>query len=146
MPDVVLLAQIASTGVLTGLIWTIQIVHYPLFAAVGDAEFVSYQQQHSKRITIVVGPLMLVEAATAVLLVGLRPTSVPEWIPWAGLAMVIVCWLSTALVQIPCHTRLAAGFDPEIHQRLVRSNWIRTIAWTARMFILLVAGWLVFGG
>ncbi|MDG2020900.1 MAG: hypothetical protein P8J59_03020 [Phycisphaerales bacterium] len=146
MPDVVLLVQIASTGLLTGLIWTIQMVHYPLFAAVGDVPFADYQHQHSKRITVLVGPLMLLEAASAALLVGLRPTNVPEWIPWAGLALVIVIWLSTALIQVPCHTRLAGGFDSEVHQRLVRSNWIRTIAWSARMSVLLLAGWLAFGG
>jgi hypothetical protein len=146
MFDLVLLIQIAATGLLTGLIWTIQVVHYPLFAAVGAEEFVDYQTNHARRITTVVGPLMLVEALTAIVFVGIRPDVIPDWIPWTGLALVAVIWLSTAIVQIPCHARLARGFDPDLHRRLVRSNWIRTFAWTARTSVLLRAGWLALQG
>jgi hypothetical protein len=28
--------------------------------------------------------------------------------------------------------RLSTGFDPVVHRRLVRTNWVRTAAWTAR--------------
>jgi hypothetical protein len=28
--------------------------------------------------------------------------------------------------------RLSTGFDPVVHRRLVRTNWIRTAAWTVR--------------
>ena len=36
---------------------------------------------------------------------------------------------STALLQVPCHTILAQGFDAGAHARLVRTNWIRTCCW-----------------
>ena len=144
MSDLVLLVQIASTCLLTGLIWTIQVVHYPLFAAVGAETFVDYQADHARRIATVVGPLMLIEASTAIALVAFRPSVLPDWIPWTGLALVMVIWLSTIILQVPCHGRLALGFDPDVHRRLVRSNWIRTFAWTARTALLVWAGWLAF--
>jgi len=43
-----------------------------------------------------------------------------------------VCWLSTALLQVPRHRQLARGFDARAHAFLVRSNVVRTAAWTAR--------------
>ena len=33
---------------------------------------------------------------------------------------------------MPRHNLLAAGFDAAVIDSLVASNWIRTIAWTAR--------------
>lgn len=139
----VLLIQAFASLALTGLIWCIQVVHYPLFAAVGRDGFARYEADHARLITLVVGPLMLVELAASLWLVAMRPAGVPAWMVWTGLALVAAIWLSTAVVQVPCHARLAAGFDPEVHARLVSSNWIRTAAWTARGFLSLamIAAW-----
>ncbi len=41
------LAHITATLYMTGLIWFVQIVHYPLFARVGNAEFSAYEQRHT---------------------------------------------------------------------------------------------------
>ena len=141
MPSLILLAQVISTWFLVGLIWTIQIVHYPLFAAVGVDRFVAYEASHTRLITWVVGPVMLVEAATAGLFVAMRPASIPAWIPWTGLGLVILIWISTAILQVPDHAKLANGFDATAHAHLVGTNWLRTIAWTARGVILAVAIW-----
>lgn len=143
MSSLILLAQVISTWFLVGLIWTIQIVHYPLFAAVGVDRFVAYEASHTRLITLVVGPVMLVEAATAGLFVAMRPASIPAWIPWTGLGLVILIWISTAILQVPDHAKLANGFDATAHAHLVGTNWLRTIAWTARGVILAVAIWPV---
>jgi hypothetical protein len=119
----------AATWALVGLIWTIQLVHYPLFAQVGKEVFLEYHRAHTKRITWIVAPLMGIEIGTAAWLVwmGVREPGflfslVPLWFNW----------VSTALVQIPLHNRLAEGFDVDVHQRLVGTNWWRTVAWSVR--------------
>jgi len=127
-----LLVQAFASLALVGLIWCIQVVHYPLFAAVGRAEFPRYEADHARLITLVVGPLMLAELAAALWIAVVRPAGVPGWMVWVGLGLVAAIWLSTAAIQVPCHAKLAAGFDAEAHARLVSSNWIRTVAWTAR--------------
>jgi hypothetical protein len=139
--SLILLLQVLSTWFLVGLIWTIQVVHYPLFAAVGEDRFVAYEASHTRLITLVVGPVMLVEAATAVLLMAARPAWFPAWIAWTGLALVILIWISTAVLQVPDHTKLANGFDATAHAHLVGTNWLRTIAWTARGALLAIAIW-----
>ncbi len=69
----VLALHLAVTCALVGLIWFVQLVHYPLFAAVGEAGYPDYQRRHVRWTTVVVAPLMLVEAATAAWLAAAPP-------------------------------------------------------------------------
>ena len=68
-PNVLLIANLISTWYMVGLIWMVQIVHYPLFGKVGPDQFVGYQISHQSLTTLVVGPPMLVEIVTATWLV-----------------------------------------------------------------------------
>ena len=131
-PNTLLIANLVSTWYMVGLIWMVQIVHYPLFAKVGPEKFVGYQISHQSLTTLVVGPPMLIEIATAVLLIWSRPAAVPPWTVFAALGLLAIVWASTAFLQVPCHEKLSDGFDAAVHGRLVLSNWIRTVCWTAR--------------
>jgi len=131
--------NLASTWFLAGLIWTIQVVHYPLFDRVGREGFAAYEAAHTRLITLVVGPAMLLEALTTALLVAQRPRFVPAWAAWALLALLAAIWISTWALQVPMHGVLGRGFDDSAHARLVSTNWIRTAAWSARALLL---GWL----
>jgi hypothetical protein len=133
----VLLANAASTLALLGLIWTIQLVHYPMLAAVRPGEFVRWHRFHASRISIVVVPLMGIEAATAALLCVSIPPAVPAALPWAGLGLVGVHLASTAVLQVPEHRRLSRGYDGAAVRRLVRTNWIRTVVWSLRAVLVL---------
>jgi hypothetical protein len=133
--------NLAAALFMTGLIWTIQIVHYPLFARVGEAQFAAYQGEHAARITFIVGPVMLLELAAAGALAFARPGGVPAWAAWASFALVGLIWASTVLLQIPRHSKLSTGFNTAAHAALVSTNWIRTWAWTARSALLL---WVCF--
>ena len=78
------------------------------------------------------------EAATAALFLIVRPSGIPAWVAWLGIGLLAVIWISTPVLQVPEHGRLTEGFDAGAHSRLVGTNWIRTIAWTARGLLL---GW-----
>ena len=131
----VLLLHGAATLAMVGLIWFVQIVHYPLFAQVGREHFARYEWLHQARTAQVVGPLMLTEAMTATLLLLSDLTPAARNLAWVGMALLVVIWLSTVFLQVPLHRQLAAGYDSQSAERLVRSNWLRTIAWTLRGFI-----------
>ena len=130
--NTVLIANLVSTWYMVGLIWMVQIVHYPLFAKVGTEQYESYQTSHQTLTTFVVGPPMLVEILTAVLLIWIRPPAVPDWLIYTALGILVIVWASTAFIQVPCHEKLTTEFDSAVHSRLVVSNWIRTVGWTAR--------------
>ena len=132
MMTVIVLIHAASTWMMVGLIWFVQIVHYPLFARVGAAQFAAYAGAHSHLTTLVVAGPMVVEAMTAVFLVWYRPAALSPVLVWSGLGLVVTLWLSTAFLQVPQHERLANGFDVTAYQFLVSSNWLRTIGWSVR--------------
>ena len=130
MFQLVVSLHLFSTVAMVGLIWFVQLVHYPLFASVGREQFQAYEAAHKQRTTWVVAPLMLIEAATAVLLLGVE--DLPRSAVWTGLGLLATVWLSTFFWQVPAHEKLSQGFDSRIHRRLVSSNWLRTVCWTAR--------------
>jgi len=133
----VVLTHLAATMTMFGVIWMVQLVHYPLFAGVGADGFVAYEASHKVRITWIVLPAMLIELGTAIALVWQRPELVPGWAVWIGLGLIGVVWFSTAILQIPLHSALSTGFDDVTHARLVATNWVRTIAWTLRAGLVL---------
>ena len=128
----VLLTNLASTLYMVGLIWCIQLVHYPLFALVGKEAFAGYEAAHSYWLTLVVGPPMLIEAATTLCLLFYRPAHISLAAALSGALLLAVIWFSTMYLQVPQHNRLAGGFDAAAHQFLVTSNWVRTVAWSLR--------------
>ncbi|MEM7249453.1 MAG: hypothetical protein AAF533_29355 [Acidobacteriota bacterium] len=125
----VLTAHLATTLAACGLIWFVQVVHYPLFAKVPVDGFAAFHARHVQRTGWIVIPLMLLEAGAALGLLWLDDRVL---LTRVGFALLAVAWLSTALLQVPCHERLRQGFDASVVQRLVGTNWIRTVAWTAR--------------
>jgi len=131
--------QLLSTLAMFGLIWFVQVVHYPLFLQVGAENFPAYETAHANRTTYVVAPLMLMELATAglLLLPGMRPSSIPMWQAWAGAGLGGVIWFSTAFLQVPLHNRLQVGYSADVIGKLVATNWIRTVAWSLRAMLVL---------
>ena len=127
--------HLVCTLCMVGLIWFVQVCHYPLFGSVGPDVFAAYEAQHSRLTSIVVMPLMLVELATACLLVGMAASAADRRLAIVGVVLLGGIWLSTFFLQVPQHTVLMQGYDPEAHRFLVRSNWVRTIGWTARGWV-----------
>lgn len=124
-----LVIHAAATWCLVGLIWVIQVVHYPLLKNVGRGNFVAYHERHMALVTWVVGPLMLAEAGSAGLLILLGERSLLFGISLAPLALV---WASTVILQIPLHQRLTRGYNAATIDRLVSTNGWRTLGWTVR--------------
>ena len=131
-----LAAQAAATLVMVGVIWMCQVAHYPLFGDIGSA-LPEYQERNVRLTTRVVGLPMLVEAATVIALLIWRPAEIPLWIALLGAALLIVIWAATVLFSVPLHGRLGHGYDAATHRRLVTTNWIRTLAWSARGVLVL---------
>lgn len=131
-----LIVNLTVCLILTGLIWTIQIVHYPLFLKVGKAIFKNYETSHQQKITPLVAPLMILELACSFvwLLFFYKDASVIailQFVPVAGV------WLSTFFIQMPLHRSLKNGYNEIVIKKLINSNWIRTILWNSRSLLLI---------
>ena len=95
-----LTVHLAVTWFMTGVIWFVQLVHYPLFAAAAGPSFAAYHRRHLALVTWVVAPAMLVELATGLLLAWAPPPELSPWTTTAGLVLLAIIWLSTALVRV----------------------------------------------
>jgi len=128
---------LVTTFYLVGLIWVIQVVHYPLFARVGPNEFEVFHTEHSQRILIALSIPTLLTFISSCTLLWIRPISVPDWSAWFNLALSGSFWVVTALVQVPKHGLLGKGHSAEVIAALVTSNWSRTLIWTSQGLLLL---------
>lgn len=133
----VLLLHAAATLLMAGVGWFVQLVHYPLFAAVGADRYPAYADEHQRRTTWLVAPLMLVEAGGALALLARQPAGVGAALPWAGAAALAAVWASTAFLQVPRHRILSGGWAAAAARGLVTTSVVRTAAWTARAGIVL---------
>lgn len=129
------------SSILTGLIWTVQAVHYPGFLNVGAEHFPKYELLHKRRIFPLVGMLMILELIATGLFMG---RMLPDYylLTWTATILLLVIWIHTWAVAAPLHSKLSKnGYDTRIIEKLISTNWIRTIAWSARSFIY---GWMIY--
>jgi len=134
----ILIIHFIATAFMTGVIWVMQLVSYPQLLQVSSADFVEYEKFHMKRISYIVGPMMSLELITAfVLLVkGSIPNDCIQVFYWSLVPGIIIA-VSTIVIQAPLHIQLSeeGKIDQKIN-KLITSNWIRTICWTARTFLI----------
>jgi hypothetical protein len=62
----------------------------------------------------------------------------PLWLQIAHIALCLASIGPTLLVSGPIHGRLSNGHDPELVEKLIRTNLPRTWAWTAQFVLALV--------
>jgi len=132
MAEFAAVAQVVGSVGMFGVIWIVQLVHYPLMRFVPGARFADFEAAHSTRISWVVGPLMAVEGVCVLAFFFAPPVSLPWWLPWAGAVAEAIAIGTTMFVSAPLHGRPGANFDPALLERLIATNWIRTAAWTGR--------------
>ena len=107
---------------------------------VGDATFCRYSRLHQSRTSYVVGPPMLIEALSGLALIAWSPILRTSPAFYVSLALLTLVWLSTAFWQVPLHKSFLQSCDRNAVERLVRTNWIRTIAWTGRAALIVEIG------
>lgn len=126
-----LLVNAAAGIFMAGFIWTMQLIHYPLFDYVGEEAFPAYKITHNRLFLLVADPGILVTLATSVLLIFVRPQQIPLWSVLLRLVFFAVIVVSTALFQAPQHQVLSGHFDPDAYAFLLNTNRIRAAAWSA---------------
>lgn len=135
-PDILLTANLVSTLFLSGLIWWVQVVHYPLLLFVSPDDLPRYQGEHVRRAGLLVPLPMLIELGSGLALTVDRSPAVPGWQVWLGVALIGALWLVTFLVQVPQHKGLAEFPDRSTKLALIRWNWVRTALWSARSVLV----------
>lgn len=140
-----LLINSAATFYLLGLIWMTQLCQYPSFLCFRDEDFPRNHDKYRVGAALAATVPMVLEAASAGLLLIYRPEVVRPWEAWSGAAAVLLVWGSTFFLQVPLHEKLSAGYDASAVRRLSATNWVRTAGWTFRAFLAGVWMWRALG-
>ena len=125
--------HLLSTFFMVGMIWTVHLLHYPLFAYVGDETYVTFQQEHVDRIGALLFVPWLTEGVTLLGILALafvggrRELQLPAVINAVAMAVVLVI---SGFWSAPAHGDLSDGFDAAVHDRLMNANLVRTLAWS----------------
>ena len=127
--ELIFLINVFTSFFMTGLIWIVQLVHYPSFHFVGADNFVDFQKHHVNSIDKIVIPVMVAEITSSFGLAW-----IDGWLSLNGIGfyMVILIWAATGLFSVPAHSIIEAGKDDKAINKLVSTNWIRTVLWTAK--------------
>ena len=114
------------------LILLVQIVIYPCFHSISDEFFSNWHFNYMKTISLVIGPLMIIQA----IIISYQCINVGDIISILSLLSVLVVWITTISISVPCHNALqASGYNTIIVDRLINTNWIRTISWLITLIL-----------
>lgn len=136
------IAHCFSSFAMFGVIWIVQLVHYPIFKYIDERSFKDFEQIHINRISFVVVPLMLLELLSGFYLYFMTK----ENIYFTNLLLMGGIWLVTLFYSIPAHKKLMSSKSIPAIDRLVRTNWARTSLWSVRAFLLinLMLNWNIY--
>jgi hypothetical protein len=100
---------------------------YHTWKFVGAAEFVKMHTESSSRIVPLFVLPTLVMTVFLVLQFWHRPLVVSKWQVWIALVCTMIAWLSSAFIQIPMQMELDKGYNEEVLNNLIVTDWIRVI-------------------
>ncbi len=138
MIELVLLVNFVATAVMTGVIWFVQWVHYPMLASVPVDRAVETAVDHQRRTGQVLAIPMALEGVTTLWLLARRPEAVSFILPWASAVFLAIALGSTVFISVPLHAKMATNPTAGVGRQLVVTNWPRTIAWSARAVVCVV--------
>ena len=131
-----LFLHIVSTSIMIGVIWVIQLVHYPSFYYIDRSRYELFQDFHMRNISWIVFPIMSVELITGILLIQPPIFGHSNKLFFISMILLALIWLLTATLFISIHKNLSKGFNKDIINKLVNLNWLRTILWTLRIVFI----------
>ena len=129
-----LVIHLIATSIIVGVIWVIQLVHYPSFHFIELKQYTTFQRFHMSRISFVVIPAMLTELFTLILII-ISMDQVDPFIFTSALLLTVI-WLMTAVFFSGVHQKLTLGYDQVVVEKLVKLNWGRTLLWTLRLLLI----------
>ncbi len=131
-----LVVNVLATWTMVGVIWFVQVVHYPLLSVVPVESAAGVAVEHQRRTGWVVMLPMALEGVTTLMLLAMVPVGVAWFVPWLAGVPLAVALGATVLLSVPRHARMAANPDATVGRELVTTNWVRTVAWTLRGLIV----------
>ncbi|TDS20855.1 hypothetical protein DFQ03_0109 [Maribacter caenipelagi] len=117
---------ICDSGLLV-LIWMVQLIIYPSFSYYKNEDLFQWHSSYTKRIAVVVIPLMIAQLIISMVQVF----TTPDFNSILYCLLVIGAWLSTFVMFVPLHENISKERDVEKSiKKLKLHNWLRTVLWS----------------
>jgi len=133
MLDDHLTTHLTSTSIMVGVIWVIQLVHYPSFKYVNESDYIIFQKYHMSNISYIVFPVMFTELTTAILIFFSGEKS---FFFMLSLICLFLIWVITGVLFTKFHNILQKGKDLKMIEKMIKANWMRTLLWTLRLIMI----------
>ena len=130
-----LISNLVLNSILLGIILMTQFVNYPLLDSYNE-NFHKIHQNYMKRMGYVVGPIMVLEF---LIISFLFLANFENKVTVAMFLITCLIWLSTFLIQVPIHQDLTNKKEKKLIQRLINTNWIRTVLWSVKLVLSLIS-------
>lgn len=134
--SVALIGNLCASVFMTGIIWFIQFVQYPLLNHISSFDFSCYFKKYISRISWIIYSVMIFEIFFALWLSFMPLQSklqIPVLITYILLALAS---LNTFLIQTPLNQKLQIGFDKTLLSKILFYNRIRLFSCALRTMIL----------
>ena len=116
-----------------GVILMTQLIKYPSFLKIDKNDFVSFHKKYVRNISFIAVPIMILELLTLVYM----NVYINNLLFMKSLLVLIVIWLVTFIIIVPIHNQLSTKLEIDKIVSLIRYNWIRTVLWTSKIFVIL---------
>ena len=117
---------ICDSGLLV-LIWIVQLIIYPSFSYYQHEDLFQWHSSYTKRIGVVVIPLMVAQLIISLIQVY----TTPDFYSILYSKLVVGAWLSTFAMFVPLHDNISKERDVDISiKKLKLHNWLRTVLWS----------------
>ncbi|MAI87886.1 MAG: hypothetical protein CMF98_01970 [Candidatus Marinimicrobia bacterium] len=134
--EAILFFHFFLTFFMTGIIWLIQLIHYPSFSFIDKNMYSKFQTFHMNRISFLVGPIMILELLSGFYLLLFFYSESNFFV--INFILNILILTMTIIVFGTIHKKLIEGFKFSLFAKLISMNWIRTILWSMKsIFIFL---------
>jgi len=118
------------------ILWLVQLVIYPSFLTCDLTKLVAWHRVYTRRVAWIIIPLMFTQLPLVAWLSWKNPGSANI----GSLTALLACWILTFGVSVPLHRKIdAGGTSANTVQRLIRTNWPRTLLWSMAFLLGLAA-------
>ena len=129
----IFITHLISNAIMIGVISITQLITYPSFLKIQRDKFPDFHKNYVRAISFVAVPAMVLELFTLIYM----NIYISNLILMKSLLVLIMLWLITFIIIVPIHNQLSKEFNQEKIISIIRYNWIRTVLWTSKIFIIL---------
>jgi len=119
-----------------GIIWYVQLIAYPQFRMVSVHDWIPFEKNHTRRSFWLIAPLFVIETLGLVGISIYYGTTSPILLIGSAV-FYLTAYIATFTIHMPLHRLLSTSHQSKWIERLISTNWIRTIAWTLKGILAL---------